>query len=208
MDGRISHIPHDDGRLVNTFWDIGNDTTAIWFHQTDGVRHRLIDYYESLDESIAHYSHELKKREKEFGWTYGKHYGPHDLGVTEWGGPGKTRKAIAKENGIDFTVIPRVDDKNDAIDVARQFLGMCWFDEKHCEQGIRCLDNYRKKWNEKLASWSDTPLHDWASHGSDSFMTGAMGYRPEKEKKKDVPQIPTFEVASPRERGTGWMRQR
>lgn len=205
IDGRICHLPYDDGRLVNTFWDIGNDTTSIWFHQTDGVRHRLIDYYENSDESIAHYVHELNERKTRFGWSYGKHYGPHDLSVTEWGGTGKNRVSIAKDAGVKFTVIPRIEDKNDAIDVARMFLGMCWFDEKHCEKGIRCLDNYRKKWNEQLSTWSREPLHDWASHGADSFMTGAMGYKPEKESKPRMPTIPQIKVGHGRDRGTGWM---
>lgn len=205
IDGRIAQIPFDEGRLVNTFWDIGNDTTSIWFHQTDGVRHRFIDYYENVDESIAHYAHVLVDRREQFGWTYGKHYGPHDLDNTEWAGPGKTRKQIAEDNGLHFKVVPRVLDKNDAIDVGRQFIGMSWFDEKHCEQGIRCLDNYRKSWNDRLSTWSREPLHDWASHGADSYMTGAMGYRPEKEKKSAVPKIPSFAPSIPGERGTGWM---
>jgi hypothetical protein len=203
VDGRITQIPHDEGRLVNTFWDIGNDTTSIWFHQTDGVRHRLIDYYENCDESMSHYAHELRDRATQVGYRYGKHYGPHDLSVTEWGGPGKTRARIASEAGIVFTVIPRVENKADAIDVARQFLGMCWFDEKACEQGIRCLDNYRKKWNEQLATWSREPLHDWASHGADSFMTGAMGYRPEKQ-KPSAPSRTVVESSGDRN-GHDWM---
>ena len=38
-------VPFDPYRPVNTFWDIGmDDETAIWFHQTDGVRERLIDF--------------------------------------------------------------------------------------------------------------------------------------------------------------------
>jgi hypothetical protein len=195
-------------RLVNTFWDIGNDCTSIWFHQTDGVRHRLIDYYENADESIAHYAFELRERAQQRGYKYGKHYGPHDLGNTEWGGTGKTRKEIAEGLGIKFKVIERIDDKNDAIDAARQFLGMCWFDVKYCERGIRCLDNYRKRWNEQLSTWSREPLHDWASHGADSFMTGAMGYKPEREKPKAVPAIPVIRAGAATERGTGWMGRR
>lgn len=206
-DGRITQIPFDEGRAVNTFWDIGNDTTSIWFHQTDGLRHRLIDYYENSNESIVHYVHALKDRREQFGWSFGKHYGPHDLEVTEWGQMGlrKTRAKIAEDAGLKFTVVPRIEDKDDAIDAARQFLGMCWFDETHCEQGIRCLDNYRKKWNEQLATWSREPLHDWACHGADSFMTGAVGYRPERDKKPGSGKIPTMTGTLPRERGTDWM---
>lgn len=208
LDGRITRLHHDEMRLVNTFWDIGNDTTSIWFHQTDGVRHRLIDYYEAADESIAHYAMELKDRSEAVGYNYGKHYGPHDLENTEWGGTGKTRKEIAEGLGLKFTVIPRIDDKNDAIDAARLFLGMCWFDEIHCARGIACLDNYKKKWNKLLSTWSREPLHDWASHGADSFMTGAMGYKPEREPKKTIPALPVLKAGIPAERGTGWMGRR
>lgn len=208
LDGRIGHLPFDESKVVNTFWDIGNDTTAIWFHQTDGVRHRLIDYYENMDESITHYVHELKERKERFGWTYGTHWGPHDFDNVEWAGPGKSRKRIAAEAGLKFTVIPRVHDKNDAIDVARQFLAMCWIDQKHCERGIWCLDNYRKKWNENLGAWSREPLHDAASHGADSLMTGAMGYRPPKEKVRSGSQIPIIEAGRGSDPSTRWMGRR
>jgi hypothetical protein len=208
LDGRICHLPHDDGKLVNTFWDIGNDTTAIWFHQTDGVRHRFIDYYENSDESITHYVHDLKDRKQRFGWTYGTHFGPHDLAVTEWGGSGKNRANIAAEAGVKFKIIPRIEDKDDAIDVARQFLAMCWFDQKHCEQGVRCLDNYRKKWNEQLGTWSREPMHDWASHGSDAMMTGAMGYRPPAPPKPKAGQIPIIEASRNSGGGADWLRGR
>jgi hypothetical protein len=42
---------------VDTFWDIGmGDQTAIWFHQHDGLRHRLIDYHSNSGESLPHYA--------------------------------------------------------------------------------------------------------------------------------------------------------
>ena len=40
---------------VNTFWDIGMDAeNCIWFHQTDGVRHPLIDLYQNSGEGLPH----------------------------------------------------------------------------------------------------------------------------------------------------------
>ena len=204
IDGRLCEIPHDESRLVNTFWDIGNDTTAIWFHQTDGVRNRLIDYYENVDEQIGHYAMELRDLAQHKGYRYGKHLGPHDFGNTEWAGKGKSRKDIAYDDfGLRIICIPRVDNKNDAIDVARQFLGMCWINTKNCEKGIQCLDNYRKKWNEQLATWGREPLHDWASHGADALMTGAMGYRPEKPEKEKPQRMPA--IVSGDRSGNGWM---
>ena len=45
-------LPYDPSRPVNTFWDIGmDDENCIWFHQTDGVRHRLIDFYSNSGSS-------------------------------------------------------------------------------------------------------------------------------------------------------------
>jgi hypothetical protein len=206
QDGRIGDVPYDDGRLVNTFWDIGNDCTSIWFHQTDGVRHRLIDYYENADEPITHYVRTLWQKRQDFGWTFGKHYGPHDLAVSDWGGAGKSRYRQAEDMGLRFTVVPRIEDKDDAIDAARMFLGMCWIDAKHCARGINCLDNYRKKWNDQLGAWSGEPLHNWASHGADSLQQGAMGYRPERAKPapERIKKLPNL-VTLPRDQGTGWM---
>jgi hypothetical protein len=46
-------LPHDPSRPVNTFWDIGmDDENCIWFNQTDGVRHRLIDFYCNSGEGL------------------------------------------------------------------------------------------------------------------------------------------------------------
>jgi hypothetical protein len=56
---------------------------------------------------------------------------------------------------------------------------MCWIDEEHCSQGIRCLDNYRKAWDDKNGTYKSEPLHNWACQGADALMTGACGFTPE-----------------------------
>lgn len=183
-DGRIGlALPHDPTRRVNTFWDIGEDMTAIWFHQTDGVRHRLIDYYENSGEGLQHYASVLQQRalpEKEGGrgFAYGTHYGPHDLDNRAWEANSKPRVEIAAELGIKFEVVGRVRDKADSIEAARRFLGMSWFCAKYTKRGVEVLDNYRKQWNDKLGTWRADPLHDWASHGSDALQCGAVGIKP------------------------------
>jgi len=180
IEGRIGQVPFDPNRKVNTFWDIGvGDQTSIWFHQSDGVRHRLIDYYENSGEGLAHYAGVLEKKAQERGFSYGTHYGPHDLTVREWGSNAKPRVEAAAELGVKFEVVGRVDNKNDAIEATRSFLALTWIDETHCERGIQCLDNYRKEWDERLATWRPRPLHDYASHGSDALMTGVIGFVPD-----------------------------
>jgi hypothetical protein len=58
-------LPYDPSRLVSTFWDIGmDDENCIWFHQTDGVRHRLIDFYSNSGEGLPHHVQIIKERQK------------------------------------------------------------------------------------------------------------------------------------------------
>lgn len=186
-DKRIGQpVPYDPTRPVNTFSDIGvDDQNATWFHQSDGVRHRMIDYEESsgLDGLIK----VLKGRQETRNFIYGKHYGPHDLQNRDWSSPGlKTRQKVAEEFGLKIEVVPRVKHKIEAVEAARRFLAMCWFDQTHCADGIKALDNYRKSWNDKLGKYDEQEVSDWATHGADGLMTGAMGYKPDVFTKKHV----------------------
>lgn len=181
-DGRIGQrIMHDPSRRVNTFWDIGlDDETSIWFHQTDGVRHWFIDYYECSGEGAQHFAAILRKRADAQDYLYGVHYLPHDVEVREWGSNAKPRIEILKELNVKpIETVPAVDDKADAIEATRRFLNMCWFDSVRTERGVTCLDNYRKEWDDRRSVWRQKPLHDWASHASDALMTGVLGLVPE-----------------------------
>lgn len=190
QDGRIGQgVPHDPSRLVNTFWDIGvDDETAIWFHQSDGVRHRLIDYYEVSQEGLLHAVEVLKEKQRVRGFKYGQHWGPHDLEVREWGSGGgatRSRREMAKDLGVTFVVVPRIEVKADSIEAARQFINLCYFDSEHCERGVACLDNYTKQWNKSIAQFVGEPAKNGYQHGADSFQTGARGVKPDKMEKSD-----------------------
>ncbi len=179
--GRLLKIPLNPALPVNTFWDIGvDDSTSVWFHQQGAAgSHALVDYFEASGEGIDFYIKMLEDKRIEREWTYGKHYGPHDLENRDWAAPGaKPAVEVARELGLIFEVVPRIANKIDAINAARTFLSVAAIDEQYCDQGIKCLDNYRKKWNDRLSDWSSEPLHDWSSHGADALMTGACGFTP------------------------------
>ena len=182
-DGRIGQmVPFDPTRRVNTFWDIGEDTTAIWWHQTDGIRHRLIDYYEEEGWSLQGACGMIDEKRRDRKFIYDKHYGPHDMGNKDWGNNAQTRKQVAKGLGVDITVVPRIENKEDAIEAGRRFINMAWFCVKHTSVGVERLDNYRKKWNNAIGAFTSDPVHDAASHGADAIMCGACGLVPEKVK--------------------------
>lgn len=174
--GRVGGmIPHDPSYRVNTTWDIGEDCTAIIFTQTDGLRHRIIDYWEAEGESLQAGASVIDQKKAERGFIYDTHYGPHDLENKDWGDASRTRVEQAKALGIKFKVVPRVSNKGDSIEAARRILNMTWIDQEHCSRLVDCFDNYCKRWNNSLGQFMDEPLHNWASHGSDAWQQYAMG---------------------------------
>jgi hypothetical protein len=176
-EGRLMpHISEEIAVPVDTWWDIGmDDSTAIWFSQTVGREIRFIHYYESSGVGLAHYARELRRLAEENRWSYGRHTGPHDFSVREFGS-GKTRLQQARENGLNMTAVPRPQDKGVSIQAARDIFSRCWFDRERCERGIEALRMYRREYDENNKAFRSTPAHDWASHGSDSFQTCALGH--------------------------------
>lgn len=174
---RIGRVPYEPALPVNTFWDLGlSDTMVIWFHQQYGQENRLIDYYQVEGEGLQHCARILAEK----GYVYGTHYMPHDVAVRELGSNAKSRQEVAE--GLGIRPIHKVrraknqDEVLDGIEAVRNFLNTCWIDEPKCDQGIKALENYRKEWDDKLATYKRTPLHNWASHGADALRTGASGY--------------------------------
>lgn len=162
---------------VSTVWDIGiGDSTAIWFYRLVGDDIQVIDYYENSGESMGHYIKYVQDTFNKNGWESGSHWGPHDINNREFASKGKTRRELAKEGveydgkvyALKFDVVPKLGIM-DGIEQARLVLDRCVFNDKQTEQGVKCLEHYRKEWNDKLGVWRDSPLHDWSSHGADAF---------------------------------------
>lgn len=192
-EGRFCRIPIEASTEVFTFWDLGrNDHTAIWFMQNVGKEYRMIDYYENRLQDIEHYcrvingtateeervkhgiTEEDNKRRQ--GYIYGKHYMPHDiehqmLGMTN------TRREQFESGGVKpIETVPRVKEKNEAIEMTRQVFPKVWIDKDRCERGLECLSNYRYEYNDDRDTHNQTPHHDWSSNGADAFMQMAQGY--------------------------------
>lgn len=176
LDGRICGVPHQPGHEVHTAWDLGiGDATAIWFFQSIHRQIHMIDYYEMDGLGLEDYVRVLDERGKECGYKYGEHFAPHDIEARELG-TGLKRIDLAKQLGIRFRVMKRLANKMHGIDLVRNMLPICWFDEIKCARGIDCLESYRKEWVDRLNTWRDKPLHDEFSHGADSFVVLCQAY--------------------------------
>lgn len=176
LEERICAVPYDPAQPVHTFWDVGLDTTAIWFVQTVGMQIRLIDYYENKGKGMDHYVSVLQTK----GYVYGTDWLPWDVGVQaslSGMGAGKTLEAILRGYGRSVRASPRWHNTQLAINAARLFFPRCWFDASRCEIGLRMLRRYQ--WGEPPASGATTrqPLHDFASHGAAAFQYAAGNLR-------------------------------
>ena len=178
-DGRIVNglIDYDNKGDVHTVCDIGiGDSTAIWFWRNVGKEKHILHYHENSGEPLGYYIKYIQDKLTKHNWTNGINYGPHDMNNREFASKGKTRKELASEGveygdkkySMKFDIVPKLG-IDDGIQLARDTLPLCVFDENECEDGIKALENYRKEWNDKLGCWRDKPLHDWSSHGGDSF---------------------------------------
>jgi len=140
-----------------TFWDIGNsDGTAIWVMQRLGMEWRIVRFKEGWGEPYSHYVQWLQKQ----GLTWATMYLPHDADHKRQGQHNnKSPKEMLEElmPGVVFEVVPRIDDVNWGIQQTRDVFPMLYFDETECADGIKHLENYRKKWNSQQVRWSDEP---------------------------------------------------
>jgi len=175
-DGRIGRVPWEPKLRTSTYWDLGiDDSMSVVFAQQHGQEVRIIDYYEASGEGLPHFISEIKSKP----YSYDSHNAPWDIEVRELT-TGKTRRETARSLGINFRVGKKVNKKEEAIEQARQLLSRCWMDRRKCERLIASLRNYHKEYDDKNQVFKARPVHNWASHGADSFMELAMSIRPER----------------------------
>lgn len=187
-DGRITRVPYDTAAPVHVAWDLGiGDSCALWFAQVVGKEIHLIDYHEKSGKGLDYYARYLASKP----YLYADDLLPHDAEARELG-TGKTRVETLRQLGRKARVIPR-QSVDDGINAVRMLLSRCWFDEEKCSDGLSALLNYRAEYSEKHKTLAAHPVHDWASHGADSFRYLAMGLRetikvrePQKAKPRRV----------------------
>jgi phage terminase large subunit len=176
--GRITDEDlYDPNQKVHVAADVGlRDSTAWWFWQPrkDGIA--VIDYYENSGVHVDHYLGMLKER----GYEYAEIWLPHDAKAKSLA----TRRSTMEQIRIPSIVRPDLYDGGfvmpvrmvpklsiqHGIDSVRLILPKCYISTaRGVSRGLDCLRSYRRQWHEHTQSFSDTPLHDWASNGADGF---------------------------------------
>ena len=166
----MQEIPREELSRTFTAWDLGmGDSTSIWVAQLVGTEVRLLDYYENHGVGLDHYVKWIKDND----YSKAEHILPHDVRVRELG-TGKSRLEMLEDSGLQVKIAPRMG-LDDGIQAVRRLLPRCWFNVPKVQNGLNCLRNYRRDYDEKRKIFYERPLHDWSSHGSDSFRYLALG---------------------------------
>lgn len=176
-EDRITNLNINHSLPCYSSWDIGKgDSTAIWiFQPLDNGKINFLHYYENCGESLDYYCRYLEnwKRTNDIVWA--RHFFPHDMAQEEWMSP-ISRIEAARRLGFDGDVLER-SPVDEGINIVRSLFPHCSFDIEQCKQGIKCLDFYRKKYNEALKVYYDEPCHDRWSHGADSMRYACIGIK-------------------------------
>lgn len=187
------------GSPAFTFWDIGNsDGTAIWVMQRLGMEWRVIRFKEGWGEPYSYFSQWLQG----LGLTWGTMFLPHDADHKRQGATSnKSPKEMLEElmPGVRFEIVPRIEDVNWGIQQTRDVFPLLWFDESQCKEGIIHLENYRRKWNDRQACWSNEPDKTGGhSEAADALRQFAQAYKGGQINVSRGPAIPNRKKATGR----------
>jgi hypothetical protein len=167
---RITTVDYDPMFPCHTAWDLGfNDSTSIWWFQVVYGEIRVLDHHTSNGQAIPYYTGLLAQKEDEFGYKYGFHYLPHDARAKTLASGGKSiiEQISAKIDIKHLKIVPNLS-LQDGIQATRLALTRAWFDNR-CEEGIECLRQYQREWDDDKKIFRDRPKHDWTSHSADAF---------------------------------------
>ena len=172
---------YDPEQKVNVAADLGfSDSSAWWFWQRRPDGYAMIDFYQASSKPLKHYlemlleknyeietiwlPHDAKARTLQTGKsTLEQLYKPHSLLPTHYD----------EKARLPIRIVPKLAIQH-GIDGARLILPMCYFHRTNCFEGIEALRSYRRRWHDHLQSFSEAPLHDWASDPADAFRYFAL----------------------------------
>lgn len=162
--GHICNVSHDRAVPVHTAWDLGQaDSMAIWFFQvnrSDDIN--IIDFWQKNNTPLD----QIAILFKEKGYNYGTHIWPHDANARDRSGV--TFVQQARGLGISGIVL-EPHSFMAGVNLVKTTFSKCWFDQKKCAQGLKHLENYKKKWSSSFGGWTSDPVHDECSHAADAF---------------------------------------
>jgi len=159
-------------RRVRMFMDIGyNDSTSIILAQFDERSNPcIIAYHECNNKPLEYYVRWGEAFCIKHGLLLSQIFAPHD-GEKHDFNTAKNTVDFGRDLGYEILVVQRPKSKINAIQSMRRMLYRTKFNKSETARLVQCLANYSKEFDAKKGVYKDSPLHNWASHGVDSYQT-------------------------------------
>jgi len=150
---------------VYTSFDVGAPLNQrCWIWQMVGDRINFLESLSGDDNCKTPADWAIRLKNKQYG--YGGHFIPHDA-ATQFGG---LWEQALKTGGLNNVVaVPRQYSVWDGINLALDAFPRAYFNQDGCRDGLESLDAYHSKEERDGVTIKNVPVHDWASHGADSF---------------------------------------
>lgn len=169
---RIGRVGADELLTYRAFCDIGGtgakaDAFTIWVAQFVGRELRVLRYYEAVGQPAA--AHMEWLRTHGYTGTNTTIWLPHD-GNTQDKVFDTSYKKVFEQAGYAVEIVENQGAGAAAARIrsSQRVWPSIYMDEENCQAGLDALGWYQEKRDEKR-SIGLGPLHDWSSHGADSF---------------------------------------
>lgn len=195
-ENRLGFFPVDPMYPVDVAFDLGmNDSFEMVFVQCIGPEIRFVDHYQNSGQGLEHYAGVLRGK----NYRYGRFILPHDVSVRELG-TGVSRLETLWSLGVTNTVTAPKMLVQDGIERVRLIFPRFRFDKQKAQGVLDALQQYRRDWDDKRATWADSPVHDAASHTADAVRMLALVYNEQSPSetlldewgKERKPQVTSF----------------
>lgn len=177
-DGRIGKVTADPLLPLRAFHDLGGssataDAYTIWIVQWVGQEIRILDYYESVGQVLAHHVNWMRKG----GYEDAINYLPHD-GARPDGIIGNRYEDHWRDAG--FKVEPPIKNQGPGaasirIEAVRRLGPKMYWNEATTEPGRDAIGFYHER-KDDVRNVGLGPDHDWSSHAADSLGLMACCY--------------------------------
>lgn len=157
-EGRINdEVEYNNSIPVHTYWDLGKaNKTAIWFAQYVGMQWRILRCIVGFGKDLEDYLEEIES----LPYGYGTHYLPHDARQDRLGMQRSVEDQVRQALG-NVEVVERVQHKINAIEAAKEIMGICHFHKSDCADGLYNMRRYAYKVRED-GTVSQEPDHQFS----------------------------------------------
>lgn len=193
QEKRLGRVAADPLMTIRAFWDIGGtgakaDACSIWIAQFIGREIRVLNYYEAQGQPLSAHISWLRKNGYEDALCVLPHDGASNDKVYD-----VSYESALTDAGFETEVIPNQGKGAAAarVEAARRLFPRIWINEATTTGGVEALGAYHEGRDETRGIGLG-PVHDWSSHGADSFGLMCVAYEEPRSSKSQRIVMPDY----------------